>query len=126
VLTHPNISLPIIGIYLTHKCNLQCRHCFWATDKTFSRELTFEEWKYVLGKFIKIGTRHFHICGREPTLSEKLLNILAFLKNLKVTCYPELKYGIITNGASLDENYAFALANLGLDYIEISLDGGEA
>lgn len=115
------IKVPTIGLYLTHKCNLYCKHCFWSVNSTTYPELTIDEWKRIIKQFMAIGTKHFHICGREPMLSDKLFNLLEFLHEEKKR--QNIRYGIITNGTLIDRSIAARLKGLTLDYVEVSIDG---
>jgi len=114
------IHISSVGLYLTHECNLKCKHCFWGTSEPIDDELNLSQWQSIIDQFIANGTYHYHICGREPFMSNKLLDILNYLSFKKKT--NKLKYGIITNGILL-KKYCHELKNLDIDYLIFSLDG---
>lgn len=87
-----------------------------APVKRVDRELTTEEWIYILDKAWKVGIPHVIFTGGEPTLRNDLAEMIAAAEqNGQVT-------GIITDGYKLsDSNYLHTLLNAGLDHTLIVL-----
>ncbi len=114
------VHIRSVGLYLTHKCNLRCKHCFWGTSNTAEEELNLTEWRSIIDQFVNHGTRHFHICGKEPLMSEKIFGILSHFNELRNNW--KIKYGIITNG-TLVKKFSEYIDKYSLDYLDFSIDG---
>ena len=79
--------------------------------------LTFEEQKRTLALFADLGVTKLRFTGGEPTLSRDLINLVKFAREL-----PSIEtVGMTTNGFHLTQKVE-ALADAGLDSINISLD----
>jgi radical SAM protein with 4Fe4S-binding SPASM domain len=101
---------------VSRKCNLNCQHC-GAKDKEYSKELTTKQIKKVIKNLSEIGTEYFTVTGGEPLLRPDIIEIFEYASMLK------LKTGIATNGFTLDAKTAKDLSKMGLNTIQISLDG---
>lgn len=84
--------------------------------KRVDRELTTEEWTFIIDKAWKAGIPHLIFTGGEPTLRDDLPDLIKIAEeNGQVT-------GILTNGYKLgDSNYLHTLLAAGLDHTLISL-----
>jgi radical SAM protein with 4Fe4S-binding SPASM domain len=102
----------------TRKCNLQCEHC-GATKETYNRELSFDEIKKVISDIAEMKTQMFSVTGGEPFMRRDLLDVLGFAHS------QGLKTGIATNGFFIDKPMAQKIMEIGIDSIQISLDGLE-
>lgn len=113
-------KISTVTLLINHTCNLRCKHCFYGNDILFEPELSIKEWKSVINQLFDIGVRHFHIAGREPFASNKIIGILEYLKKIKSA--QEIRYGVITNGIFVKQ-YLDQLFGLNIDYIDFSIDG---
>jgi len=110
-----------IGIEITGRCNLQCKHCYMNSDLIARKnELKTEEWKSFFrevkndfGK--KIG---IYITGGEPFLREDIFKILEFLKK------EGFEASVVSNGLLINPKNIEKIKNL-VSGISISLDGFE-
>lgn len=84
--------------------------------KRVDRELTTEEWTFIIDKAWKAGIPHLIFTGGEPTLRTDLVDLIKVAEdNGQVT-------GILTDGIKLgDSNYLHSLLTAGLDHTLISL-----
>lgn len=84
--------------------------------KRVDRELTTEEWTFIIDKAWKAGIPHLIFTGGEPTLRTDLVDLIKVAEdNGQVT-------GILTDGYKLgDPNYLHSLLAAGLDHTLISL-----
>jgi radical SAM protein with 4Fe4S-binding SPASM domain len=114
--------------HTTERCNLNCRHCY-RDAKFFKKELKKEKLFIVLKKFIqqikkwKLEKKDSFISfsGGEPFVRKDFFNILE-------ECYKNrdvFQYGILTNGTFLDKEKIKKIEQLGVSYVQISLEGME-
>ncbi|MGF1622599.1 MAG: pyrroloquinoline quinone biosynthesis protein PqqE [Rhodomicrobiaceae bacterium] len=109
---------PPIGMLaeLTHRCPLQCPYCsnplklLKAGD-----ELDTEEWLRVFDQAAELGVLQVHLSGGEPALRRDLEQFVTRLAQRGV--YSNL----ITAGVSLTRERLKALADLGLDHVQLSI-----
>ena len=113
-----------ITLFLTHKCNLQCKMCGqWGeggvTKKTSGEhmlsELPFENIKALIDE-VSPFKPNMTLFGGEPLLHARVLDIVRYIKSKGMHCL------VITNGFLLDK-MAGDLVGSGLDELNVSLDG---
>ena len=109
---------PPIGLLaeLTHRCPLQCAYCSnpIQLDRR-SAELSTDDWKRVFSQANDLGVLQLHLSGGEPTARDDLVEIVAYCASL------ELYTNLITSGVLLDDIKLKALADVGLDHVQLSL-----
>jgi pyrroloquinoline quinone biosynthesis protein E len=103
---------------LTHRCPLQCPYCSnpLALDRA---ELDTDAWRRVLDEAAAMGVLQVHFSGGEPTARRDLDALVAHAA--KRGLYSNL----ITSGVLIDGPRAQALADAGLDHVQISIQGHE-
>ncbi len=109
---------PVVIWNLTRRCNLKCRHCYAiAADREFPGELTTVEANQVLDDLAAFKIPALILSGGEPLTRSDTLSIAQRSKN----------YGIYTalssNGTPIVDELADKVAEVGFDYVGISLDG---
>ena len=106
---------------LTHRCPLQCPYCSnpLALERV-AGELPTEIWLDVLAQAAELGVLQLHLSGGEPTVRRDLEEIVA--QAAKVGLYSNL----ITAGVLLTRERLEALADAGLDHVQISIQDAEA
>lgn len=105
---------------LTHRCPLQCPYCSnpVALDPS-SRELTTEEWLRIIDELAEIGVLQIHFSGGEPAARKDLEQLVA--RANQVGLYTNL----ITSAVMLTRPRLQALADAGLNHVQISFQGAE-
>jgi cyclic pyranopterin phosphate synthase len=110
-----------LRVSLTDKCNLRCTYCMPAEglDWTPSPELlTDDEMERLVGLAVReLGIREVRLTGGEPLLRRGLVDLVGRFAALR----PRPQLSLTTNGLGLVRN-ASALAEAGLDRINVSLD----
>lgn len=106
-----------VNIIITHKCNLQCKHCYMSAGNSDYEDLEkiFESFKSIIIKLKKSGVKEVMLTGGECTTSPIFLKILDYCKQL------DIKTSIFTNGMILNTKIC--------DYVDdynLSLDGLKA
>jgi AdoMet-dependent heme synthase len=101
----------------TDACTARCLHCSSNSAKRSPDELTTSEAKDMIDQLVAAGVIDLGISGGEPLLRRDMLEIIAYAKQLGMTV------GIASNGAKLSPMRAAQLAAMGLDRLQVSLDG---
>jgi pyrroloquinoline quinone biosynthesis protein E len=105
---------------LTHRCPLQCPYCSNPVRLSGVKgELTTAEWSDVLTQAADIGALQVHFSGGEPTARRDLVDLVRHA--VSVGLYSNL----ITSGVLLDQARVDALAEAGLDHVQISFQDAD-
>ena len=115
--------LPPIGMLaeLTHRCPLQCAYCSNPVELLkANREMDTAGWLALFEQAADLGVLQVHLSGGEPTLRTDLAELVAGLAKRGV--YTNL----ITAGVGIAEGRIEALADAGLDHIQLSFQGAFA
>ncbi|WP_183118473.1 pyrroloquinoline quinone biosynthesis protein PqqE [Gluconacetobacter azotocaptans] len=106
---------------LTHRCPLQCPYCSnpLALDGRES-ELSTAEWLRVLDQAAELGVLQVHFSGGEPMARPDLPDLVRFAAGRG------LYTNLITSGVLLTEANFRALADAGLDHVQLSFQDVDA
>ena len=110
---------PVVAFNCTSRCNLNCLHCYSSSTSDLSSELSTAEAKQLLRQLAEVNCPVVLFTGGEPLLREDLFDLLAEAKQLP------LRTVISSNGTLIDSAVAKKLAELGVSYVGISIDGDE-
>jgi MoaA/NifB/PqqE/SkfB family radical SAM enzyme len=103
----------------TYYCNLKCKHCY-ENAGYYRPELTTDEAFATidgLSKIANVGLPALSFSGGEPLTRRDFFEVVAYAKK-------KIPYiSLATNGTLVTADIAKRLKDVGLDYIEISLDG---
>ena len=111
---------PVVVWNCTKQCNLRCVHCYaTATCQPAPDELTGDEARAMIDDIGKFGSPVILFSGGEPTMRPDLLELISHAKSAG------LRAVISTNGTLITEPFAEQLAEKGLSYVGVSLDGLE-
>jgi radical SAM protein with 4Fe4S-binding SPASM domain len=104
----------------TYQCNLRCKHCYEDAGSGKRTELSTEEAKQVLDKLSKIagiGLPALSFSGGEPFIRRDFFEVAAYAKK-------RIGYvSIASNGTLITKDNAKKIKDVGIDYVEISVDG---
>ena len=109
---------PVVVWNCTRRCNLHCVHCYsQSEDHDYADELTTAEASSMIDDLAEFGAPVILFSGGEPMARKDLFDLAAraVAKGLRAV--------ISTNGTLIDQAKAFVLAEIGLSYVGISLDG---
>ena len=106
---------------LTHRCPLRCPYCSNPLElERRSAELDTETWLRVFSEAAALGVLHVHLSGGEPTARADIVELTAH-------CAREGLYtNLITSGVGAAGDTLDALAEAGLDHVQLSLQAAEA
>ncbi|MBT8169395.1 pyrroloquinoline quinone biosynthesis protein PqqE [Phaeobacter gallaeciensis] len=106
---------------LTHRCPLACPYCSNPTDLlTRDHELDTETWADVFRQAAEMGVLQLHISGGEPASRPDLVELT------QAAAEAGLYTNLITSGVGLTPKRLDALEQVGLDHIQLSLQGTTA
>jgi len=109
---------PVVIWNLTRRCNLRCRHCYTTSaDVEFPGELTHEQAMGVLEDLGAFGIPALILSGGEPLARRDLFEIAARAREMG------MYLALSTNGTQIAGAAADKVAQIGFDYVGISLDG---
>lgn len=105
---------------LTHRCPLGCPYCSnpLALDNR-SDELDTASWARVFREAASLGVLQVHLSGGEPAARRDLKEIVASARDAG------LYSNLITSGVGLTAQGLIALADAGLDHVQISIQDSE-
>ncbi|MCU9848837.1 heme d1 biosynthesis radical SAM protein NirJ [Defluviimonas sp. WL0024] len=110
---------PVVIWNLTRRCNLRCRHCYTTSaDVHFPGELSHEQAMGVLDDLHEFGVFALILSGGEPLSRFDFFELAERARDLKFR-----HLSLSTNGTKLTGDTANRVADLGFDYVGISLDG---
>ncbi len=109
---------PVVIWNLIRRCNLKCKHCYAISgDVDFAGELSRDEVFTVMDDLKSFRVPVLILSGGEPLLRPDIFEISKRAKDLG------FYVGLSSNGVLIDEQNIAAIADVGYDYVGISLDG---
>ncbi|WP_416899876.1 MAG: pyrroloquinoline quinone biosynthesis protein PqqE [Minwuia sp.] len=115
----PDIDPPIgMLAELTHRCPLHCPYCSNPVElERRSAELSTDDWKRVFTQAADLGVLQVHLSGGEPTARRDIVEIVAHCNSVG------LYTNLITAAVGVKPETMDALADAGLDHVQISFEG---
>lgn len=110
----------ICDSFVSDKCNLACKHCYFGITQNIKTPLSTKQWMQFINAATKSGIKHYHFSGREPLCEQRTFNVLNFLSKKS-----NIQYGLISNGTSVNSNIYNELLLSNINYLEISIDGSD-
>ncbi|MCD6411065.1 MAG: radical SAM protein [Thermoplasmata archaeon] len=105
----------------TKQCNLKCKHCYAnASPYPAPDELTLEEKLEVVGQLDKAGVAAISFSGGEPLINKDFWEVAEYAAS------KGFYISVATNGTLISEKDAKRLKEVGVRYVEVSLDGPNA
>ncbi|MDR0466181.1 MAG: 12,18-didecarboxysiroheme deacetylase [Deltaproteobacteria bacterium] len=112
---------PVVVWNMTRRCNLRCVHCYAkALDERGTDAISTEQGKALIDDLAAYGAPVMLFSGGEPLVREDLVELA------KHAVGKGMRAVISTNGTLITKQKARELKEVGLSYVGISLDGGEA
>jgi pyrroloquinoline quinone biosynthesis protein E len=105
---------------LTHRCPLRCPYCSNPLElERRGAELDTAAWQRVLGEAAALGVLQVHFSGGEPLARRDLVTLVGHAARAGL-------YGnLITSGIGLDTARMTALAEAGLEHVQLSLQDAD-
>ena len=111
---------PVVVYNSTLLCNLKCLHCYSSSDSNLhNNQLNTDQAKRLLSQLAEANCPVILFSGGEPLMRDDLFELLNEAKSIPIRTV------ISTNGTLIDSHTADKLAEAGVSYVGISLDGQE-
>ena len=101
----------------THKCNLQCKHCYSNSGAIREEEMTTEQAKSVVDQIADAGVTALAFSGGEPLTRKDFFEVARYAANRG------LYISVATNGTLLTKDIVKRLKDAKVNYLDISIDG---
>lgn len=112
---------PVTVWAVTKACNLRCVHCYAsASADAAPGELTHQEGRALLDDLRAFNVPAVLFSGGEPLARSDTPELIGYAQSIGLRCT------LSTNGLLIDDAMADRLADLGLKYVGISIDGARA
>jgi len=109
---------PVVIWNLIRRCNLNCKHCYsLSADVDFPGELGTDEVFAVMDDLRAFGVPVLILSGGEPLLRPDIFEISRRARDMG------FYVGLSTNGALIDAPMSRRIAEVGYNYVGVSLDG---
>ncbi len=109
---------PVVIWNLIRRCNLTCKHCYSiSADKDFPGELNTQQVFDVIDDLKAFKVPVLILSGGEPLMRPDIFDISKRAKAMG------FYVGLSTNGTMITESNINAIADVGYDYVGISIDG---
>jgi heme d1 biosynthesis radical SAM protein NirJ len=109
---------PVVIWNLIRRCNLMCKHCYSISgDVDFPGELSTQQVFRVMDDLKAFGVPVLILSGGEPLLRKDIFDISRRAKSMG------FYVGLSSNGTLVTEHNIKQIADIGYDYVGISLDG---
>ncbi|HEV7259247.1 MAG TPA: pyrroloquinoline quinone biosynthesis protein PqqE [Bosea sp. (in: a-proteobacteria)] len=106
---------------LTHRCALRCPYCSNPLElERRSSELPTSEWKRLIDEAAALGVLHIYFSGGEPMLRRDIAELVAHSHGAG------LYTNMITSGVGFQPALLDAVAEAGLDHIQLSVQAIDA
>ena len=111
-------SGPVVIWNLIRRCNLTCKHCYaTSTDINFPGELNTRQVFEVMDDLRSFGVSVLILSGGEPLMRPDIFEISKHAKEMG------FYVGLSSNGTLIAQDNTENIANIGYDYVGVSLDG---
>ncbi len=115
------IHAPLLVVWnFTYKCNLKCKHCYSDSGKSSKTELTTEEALKIVDQLADFGVTSLAFSGGEPLMRKD------FFEVAQHAVESGLYVSLATNGTLLNKENVKKLKEIGLHYVEVSVDGANS
>ncbi|TRO51186.1 radical SAM protein [Candidatus Bathyarchaeota archaeon] len=115
------VHAPFLVVWnFTYKCNLKCKHCYSNSGFDPKMELSTEEAMKIVDQLADFGVTSLAFSGGEPLMRKDFFDVARYAVE------SGLYVSLATNGTLLTEENAIKLKEIGVHYVEVSVDGANA
>ena len=115
------VHAPFLVVWnFTYKCNLKCKHCYSDSGNISKMELSTDDAMKVVDQLADFGVTSLAFSGGEPLMRKDFFDVA------RHAVESGLYVSLATNGTLLNEENVRKLKEIGVHYVEVSLDGANA
>lgn len=107
---------PVVVWNFTNVCNLKCRHCYQDAGRKLPEELSLAKRLDIVEQLVQEDVFSIAYSGGEPLMDKEIWQVVE-----RGSGY-NLYQSIATNGTLITPDVAKKMVDVGLNYVEISLD----
>ncbi len=111
---------PVVVWNFTNICNLKCKHCYQDAGKRLKQELDLKSRLKVIDQLAEEDVFSIAYSGGEPLMDKDLWEVIKRANKYK------FYQSIATNGTLITPDVARKMVEMGVNYVEISLDSTKA
>jgi len=116
-----SLYAPFLVVWdFTHKCNLNCKHCYSNSGAVKEEELTTVQAKAVVEQLADAGVTALAFSGGEPLTRKDFFEVARHAADRG------LYVSVATNGTLLTKENVAKLKQAKINYLDISIDGASA
>jgi len=120
IIFHENdLSLDMVYIEVTNRCNLSCFHCYASANQNQIDEMDTKTIFRLIDELSELGVIEIIITGGEPLLRNDIFEIMQYIADKNIS------FVLFTNGVLLDENKIKRLKKLKVEMVAVSLDSSD-
>lgn len=105
-----------LHIYLTHGCNIRCKHCYMYAGNKQKNELPVKKWKEILSSFRECHGKNVTFSGGEPLMYKGFTELVRFAYSLG------LNVCVLSNGLLWTDSLINNISPY-IHEVQISIDG---
>jgi len=110
------IGPPVVFWSVTHRCNLNCTHCYVYQDSP-KKEMTYDEACTIIDQLSEAKNFILVFFGGEALLRQDIFDLMRYASEKNVQA------ALASNGTLITEEVAKKLKDVGVGYVQVSIDG---
>lgn len=107
---------PVVVWNFTNMCNLKCKHCYQDAGRRLDEELDLQSRLGLVEQLVDEDVFSIAYSGGEPLMDDDLWKVI------ERGAEEDLYQSIATNGTLITPDVAKRMADVGVNYVEVSLD----
>jgi radical SAM protein with 4Fe4S-binding SPASM domain len=113
-------SSPVLTVWnFTNACNLSCKHCYQDAHKALLDELSLKERLAVVDELDRNNVTSIAFSGGEPLIHKDFWPVAEYAHQKGIHT------SVATNGTLITREVAARLKDVGVEYVEISIDSAK-
>ena len=119
--TQPQVfSSPLLVVWnFTNQCNLECKHCYQDASRAMADELSLSERRRVVDELVANDVPMLSFSGGEPLISADFWEVADYANRQGI------HVSVATNGTLISPEVARRLKQIGVEYVQISVDSAQ-
>ncbi|MGI5891684.1 MAG: radical SAM protein [Bacillota bacterium] len=119
--TPQRFSAPLLVVWnFTNACNLSCKHCYQNANRILPDELVLEERLKIIDQLAYNDVASLAFSGGEPLMHKDFWPVAEYANKKGI------HISVATNGTLITKEVAERLKEVGVNYVEISVDSANA